>query len=381
MINLTLPHDPLDLRQLQESVRKFGEQELTVHDPGHISFDREKFNKMAKLGLTGMATEEAHGGSNLSYLHTATALFEISRAQLGPAITLAVHLMVARLIRTWATTEISHELQTALADGSKLAAFCLTEAHAGSDAAALSTKAERVGSQYTLNGEKVYITSAGLADIYLVFARTSEERTKGISAFIVEKDTPGLTFGPEEKKMGCESSPIATVTLKECKVPLTARLGEEGEGYAIALSGLSGGRVNIAASACGIASSALSTSLRYTKERVQFGNPIAEFQGVQFMLADMFNKLRASLLLTRDAAHALDSNSKDNILPSTAKCFATDAAMEITTDTVQLLGGAGYLKDYQVERLMRDAKMLQIVEGTNQIQRVIIARELLSSIE
>ncbi len=364
--------DPLELRQLLESVRRFAQGTLRREK---CEFDRKHFSKMGALGLTALSLEE--GNKSFGALGRAGVCFELSREELGPAIYLGVHLMVLRLLSEWDHQSHHTKLINDLASGEKLAAYCLTEPQAGSDASALRLKAEKKSDGYVLNGEKVYITSGGFADTYLVFARTGEEKKNGISAFVVANNTPGLSFGKPERKMGCEGSPISSVSFENCFVKDSALLGKIGDGYRIALSGLNGGRINIAACACGLASRSLEIGCAHLKDRKQFGESLATFQGLQFLVADMAMKLQASILLTRDAAQKLDTKSKDNTPAALAKCFATDRAMEITTDSVQLLGGAGYLMEYQVERFMRDAKMLQIVEGTNQIQRVIIARSLL----
>ncbi len=377
MQQLSRSFDPLELRELAAATRRFAEEKLRVPSGKTPEYRADDFTKMGELGLAGMSLPEKFGGTECSNLAIAAVLYEIARAQLGPAIYLSVHLMVARLIA--ALGETAHgALLRELAAGKKLGAFCLTEPDAGSDAANLKTRAKRKDGGYVLNGEKIYITSAGAADVYLVFARTGEDGAKGISAFVIAKDTPGLSVGSAEKKMGCEGAPIASVSFSDCAVPESARLGPEGSGYKLALSGLNGGRINIAASACGIAARSLEIAAKHLAGRKQFGRALAEFQGLQFMAADLFTALEASMLLTRSAAEGLDRGEKENTAASMAKCFATDAAMKITTDGVQLLGGAGYLAEYEVERLMRDAKMLQIVEGTNQIQRLIIARALLT---
>ena len=368
--------DAPELTTLGDSLRKFAES-LRVTPARGIEFRRNDFTSMAELGLTGMAVDERCGGTAMSQFASALAIFELARAQLGPAIYLSVHLMVARLLQRHANNELHFEALRQLADGRSLGAFALSEAEAGSDAASLRTKAERTKDRYILSGEKLYITSGNVADIYLVFARTGAPGAEGITAFLVKRDTPGLSFGRPEKKMGCEGAPITAVHLENCALPPEARLGAESEGYSIALSGLNGGRANIAAAACGLSARALEICCAHVKQRSQFGKQLSEFQGLQFMLSDMAIQLRAALLLTRDAAQELDRGGADNFPSSVAKCFATDAAMEITTNAVQVLGGAGYLEEYEVERLMRDAKMLQIVEGTNQIQRIVIARELL----
>lgn len=369
--------DDQEAQSLCSGARKFAEKHLQADSNGGVSYSRATFNHMATLGFTSTTAPEYLGGTPLSFLANSALLFELARIQLGPAVYLSVHQMVTKLLsQHGAGAEQHHLFIQELASGRALGAFCLTEAQAGSDAAAIKTSARRVDGGFILSGEKIYITSAGFADLYLIFARTSAERKQGISAFVVPNGTAGLSFGKPEEKMGCEGSPIATVTLNECFISESHLVGEEGAGYKIALSGLAGGRVSIAAQACALAARATELAINYAGERKQFGQAIAEFQGIQFLLADMYLKTKASILMTRDAAQTLDFGSTGTLEASAAKCFASDRAMEVTTEAVQIFGGAGYLKDYQVERLMRDAKMLQIVEGTNQIQRMVIAREL-----
>lgn len=377
MNSFTSPLDSSELRELGSVVAKYAQERASRHADDEIEYRRADFEDMAKLGLSGMSLPEKFGGTDFDALSIATALFEISRAEMGPAIYLSVHLMVCKLISSWIEDDTHLALLQDMAAGKKLGAFALTEASAGSDASALKTSAISQGDAYLLNGEKIYITSSGQADVYLVFARTSDEGKRGISAFIVPATSEGISFGAKEGKMGCEGSPIASVLFENCRVPQSAMLGKAGDGYKIALSGLNGGRVNIAAAACGVSAHALELATSYAQERKQFGKPISDFQGLQFMLADMAIRLRASIELTRNAAALLDHGTSSNGPASIAKCFATDSAMAITTDAVQIFGGAGYLRDYPVEGLMRDAKMLQIVEGTNQIQRLVISRELL----
>jgi alkylation response protein AidB-like acyl-CoA dehydrogenase len=292
--------------------------------------------------------------------------------------------MVSGLLNRSANQQQRQELLPKLASGELLAAFALTEPHAGSDAQALTTEAQILADGFKLRGSKCYITSAGFADLFLVFARTTNDSGSGISAFVVDKSTPGLTIGAPEKKMGAELSPIASLYFEDARIPHSALVGELHSGFKVALSGLAGGRVNIAACANGLSRAAIDAAVAHLKERKQFGKALAEFLGLQFMLADMHQRLQAALLLTERAAEEIDAaksspaqKTNTRLMSSVAKCFATDAAMSITTDAVQLLGGAGYIKEYQVERYMRDAKMLQIVEGANQIQRMIIAKELL----
>jgi alkylation response protein AidB-like acyl-CoA dehydrogenase len=291
--------------------------------------------------------------------------------------------MVCGLIARHGSEEQKQIYLPKLASGELLAAFALTEPHAGSDTAALATEAKITPEGFTLNGNKCYITSAGFADIYLTFAKTEDDSTSGLSGYIVPATAQGLSWGKPEKKMGAELSPIASLFFDNVIIPKNALLGALHGGRKVALSGLAGGRVNIAACANGLSRAAIEDSVAYMKERHQFGKALVDFQGLQFMLADMHTKLAAAQLLTVNAAGDIDAlangdtSRNTKLSSSTAKCFATDAAMAITTDAVQLFGGAGYIKDYTVERYMRDAKMLQIVEGTNQIQRVIIARELI----
>ncbi|MCB0323861.1 MAG: acyl-CoA dehydrogenase family protein [Bdellovibrionales bacterium] len=377
MNEFLLPIDPSELHAFAQSARKFSAPRALLSDPAALAYDRAHFQAMATLGLCGLGLEEHYGGIDVGALGTAAIIFELARADLGPAIYLSVHLMVAKLLSRADSDGRAAELIASLARGEKLAAFALTEPEAGSDAAALRTKATSKDGEYYLSGEKCYITSGGVADLYLVFARSGGNEKADISAFLVPSDTEGLSFGPAEKKMGCIGAPICSLSFDHCRVPQSARLGAEGAGYSLALSGLNGGRINIGAAACGIAARAIEIAASHLKQRTQFGRPLAEFQGLQFMLADMAILLRTAVLAVRDAALAEDRGEHARVAASIAKCVATDAAMKITTDAVQLLGGAGYLQEYIAERLMRDAKMLQIVEGTNQIQRVLIARSLL----
>lgn len=378
--------DSIEESEIRKTLRKLAESELPAYqNEQHIGRVPLKFfTTLAQAGFAGLKISEEFGGACANTATIAMVMEELAKVDLGPSIFVGVHTMIGGLIQQFGTPQQHQRYLPKLASGQMLGAFALTEAGAGSDAAAIKTQARKTDNGYELNGEKIYITSAGFADLYVVFARlgqnaSGDKRYQGVSVFLVEAGMPGLSFGPPEKKMGCELSPIATVTLEGCKVPRENLLGAEGGGYAIALAGLAGGRVNIAAAANGLSDSAIRLALAHLKQREQFGQALIEFQGLQFMLADMRIKLEAARLLTWQAARLIDENaavSELRLQSSMAKCFATDSAMQITTDAVQLLGGAGYLRDYQVERLMRDAKMLQIVEGTNQIQRMVIAREL-----
>ena len=324
---------------------------------------------------------EKKGGLELSSLTKSACLFEISRVDLAPAILASVHMMVCELIAHWDNSGRHTALLEDCLAGRKLAAFALTEAGAGSDAGSLQTRAVSTPNGFSLKGEKIYISNAEHADVFLVFARlASREKDSNIAAFLIERGHKGLSIGKAEPKMGCHGSSISSVLLEDCELQNSALLAEKDQGFKVALSGLAPGRVSIAAAACGIASSAIQIAGVHLKNRKQFGQSLAEFQGLRFMIADMLIELRAAILGTRASCEQIDQLTLEGLRPansiaSFAKCTATDAAMSITTDAVQLLGGAGYLREYQVEKLMRDAKMLQIVEGTNQIQREIIARD------
>jgi len=367
-----------EFNQIIESVKKMALKEIPAFQKEEFygTLPRALFDSMANLGLTGLSISEQGGGMGAPAKLIAAVLEEIAQVDLGPSIFLSVHLMVSKMIETFGNTSQKEKYLAGMIEGKLLAAFGLTEANAGSDASAIKTAAKETPTGFVLNGSKIYITSAGWADLYVVFAKMPDGQ---MSAFIVPAKIKGLVISPPEKKMGCELSPIATLTLENMELPKEALLGEIGQGYKVALNGLAGGRVSIAACANGLSKSALQRSLDFLKEREQFGKPLIEMQGLQFMLADMRIKLETARLITAQAADKIDggaSQGDQRLFSSIAKCYATDSAMSVTTDAVQLFGGAGYIKEYQVERLMRDAKMLQIVEGTNQIQRMIIAREM-----
>jgi alkylation response protein AidB-like acyl-CoA dehydrogenase len=369
---------------IQESIEKLGALEIAKYQSENYynTVPRALFESLSSLGLAGLAIPEEFGGSSASATTSALVYETLARFDLGPAVFMSVHAMVSGLIARFGSDQQRSQYLPQMAKGELLGAFALTEPKAGSDASSLTTEARRDGDSFIIKGSKCYITSAGFADLYLVFARTSDSEGNGISSFLIPASTAGLTIGKAERKMGCELSPIASLYFDDARIPKEALLGPLHGGYKAALSGLAGGRVNIAACANGLSKAAIELARKYLNERDQFGKPLYDFQGLQFMLADMYCKAEASQLLVRKAAEDLDdeklggTSTNSRLSSSVAKCFATDAAMSITTDAVQLLGGAGYIKEYSVERLMRDAKMLQIVEGTNQIQRIIIAREL-----
>lgn len=372
--------------EILESVRKIALNEIPKYttEENLNTVPLGLFRLFGEQGLAGLTTGEEFGGLERGALLTAAVLEEIASVNLGPAIFLSVHLMVSKLVEYFGSDVQKKKWLPKLASGEFLGAFALTEPSAGSDASALKLEAKPDGDGFILNGEKCYISSAGWADLYIVFARTvpGSVGKEGISVFLVPKDLPGLIISKPEKKMGCEFSPIASLTFSGARIGKEALLGDLNQGYRLALFGLAGGRVNIASAANGLSRTAIERAILHMKDRKQFGKAIADFQGLQFMLADMRSLYEASKLLVLKAAYEIDhppTNANPNLYPSIAKCFATDAAMKITTDAVQLLGGAGYIKEYGVEQLMRDAKMLQIVEGTNQIQRNLIARAMLAA--
>lgn len=369
---------------IRDMVRRFTAQEIVPHaeawDESYY-FPREIYSKMAELGLLGMATPEEYGGSALSRLTGALVYEQLAKGDMATAVGLSVHNMITGSIARFGSEEQRRRWVPRLASGELLGAFSLSEADAGSDAASLQCRAQRNGDVYVINGNKMWVTNGGEAEVYLLMARVqSEINTSRISCFVVEKGTPGFSFGKTERKMGLHSSPTRELVFEQCEIPTTNLIGEEGQGFRIALSSLDGGRINIGSIAVGVAQAAFETARDYARERKQFGKPIGTFQAIQFMLADMATRIEAARLLVYEAAYKLDSGQKAGMYASMAKCFATDMAMEVTTNAVQILGGAGYVRDYPAERYMRDVKVAQIFEGTNQIQRIVIARALLGGI-
>ncbi|WP_345241894.1 acyl-CoA dehydrogenase [Pontibacillus salipaludis] len=366
---------------LRKMVRDFAKNEVeptAAERDEEERFDREIFDKMAELGLTGIPWPEEYGGIGSDYVSYVIAVEELSRVCASTGVTLSAHISLA----SWPLYKYGNEEQkktylAELARGEKLGAYALSEPGAGSDVASMRTTAKKDGDHYVLNGSKVWITNGGVADTYIVFAKTDvDAKHRGISAFIVEKGTPGFTFGKKEKKLGIRSSPTTELIFEECKVPAKNMLGAEGEGFKIAMTTLDGGRNGIAAQALGIAQGALDASVGYAKEREQFGKPIAQNQGISFKLADMATDVEAARLLTYQAAWLESEGKPYGKASAMSKLFAGDAAMRITVEAVQVYGGYGYTKDYPVERYMRDAKITQIYEGTNEIQRLVIGRML-----
>jgi alkylation response protein AidB-like acyl-CoA dehydrogenase len=376
-------------RAIRDLVRTFAQNEIAPHAEGWDecgTFPREIFRPLADLGVAGLLVPEDLGGTQMSRLTGAVIYEELGRADMSTAVWLSVHNMVTGLIDRFGSDAQRRRWVPRLTAGEALGAFSLSEVHAGSDAANVRCTAARDGDDYLLNGTKYWVTSAGVADLYAVFARTGgrdgartggRDGARGISAFVVERDTPGFRVGKIERKLGLHASPTGELIFEDCRVPRANRLGAEGDGLKVALSALEGGRVNIGAISTGVAQAALEVAARYAGERSAFGKPIGTFEGIQFLLADMAMKIEAARLLVYEAAFKMDEGEPATQHAAMAKCFATDAAMQVTTDAVQVLGGAGYVRDWPLERYMRDVKAAQIFEGTNQIQRVVIARALL----
>lgn len=367
---------------MRKMVRDFAETEITPlvsrMDEEDL-FPREIINKMAQLGLMGIPIPEEWGGAGADFISYILALEEISKVSATVGVILSVHTSVGTMpVLTYGNEEQKKKYVSRLASGEYLGAFALTEPQAGSEASNLRTSARKKGDKYILNGSKIFITNAGEADIYVTFAVTDPDKgPKGISAFIVEKDTPGFHIGKKEKKMGLNGSNTCELIFEDAEVPAQNLLGCEGQGYEVALSNLAGGRIGIAAQAIGIAQRAMNEALSYAKERNQFGKPIAKKQAIQFKLADMATQIEAARLLIYRAAEMRQKGKPCKKEASMAKMFASDTAMKATTEAVQIFGGYGYTREYPAERLFRDAKITQIYEGTNEIQRIVIASELL----
>ena len=340
--------------------------------------DRNVFSKAAELGFMGIYTSEDYGGTALSRLDCALVFEQLAAGDVSHTAMITIHNMATWMIDRYSTDEIRKKYVPGLTSGDLIASYCLTEPGSGSDAASLSTKAEKVGNEYILNGTKTFISGAGWSDIYLVMARTSDQGAKGVSTFIVEKDAPGLSFGVTEKKMGWNAQPTAQVIMEDCKVSEKNRVGAEGEGFKFAMSGLDGGRINIGACSLGGAQKALNASIKYTSERKQFGKFISDFQNTEFMLADMATELEASRMMIYRGADMIDKGIANvSAACAMAKRYSTDMCSKIADNALQLHGGYGYLSEYEIEQIVRDLRVHQILEGTNQIMRVIISRSLL----
>jgi acyl-CoA dehydrogenase len=373
-------------RLLRDTVREFAQRVVAptaIERDASERFDRSIFRRMADLGLTGAPLPESVGGAGTSYLAWTLVMEEIGAADMASAVSLSVHILSQYPVVSWGTDEQRARWLGPMIAGEALGAFALTEPSAGSDAAAIATRAERIGPAdapegYRLTGTKIWISNAPEADRYLVFATLDPGAgAKGIAAFLVEKGIDGFRFGAHEKKMGIRSCPAAELVFDGCVVPAANRLGAEGEGYKIALSALAEGRIAIAAACVGLARSALEQATAYLGQRKAFGGVLAEQQGLRFLLAEMARDVEAARALTRQAAAAKDRGEPIGVASSLAKWTASDTAMKVATDAVQLFGASGYSRETGIERLMRDAKGAQIYEGTNQIHRLIVADELL----
>lgn len=365
---------------MRKMVRDFAQTEIApfVEKMEEGEFPREILRKMGELGLMGIPVPEEYGGSEMDFISYIIAIHEISKVSATVGVILSVHTSVGtNPILYFGTEEQKKKYVPKLAAGEYLGAFCLTEPSAGSDAASLKTRAVKKDGHYVLNGSKVFITNGGEADVYIVFASTNPEAgPKGVSAFIVEKDTPGFIVGKDEHKMGLYGSRTVQLTFEDMKVPEENLLGQEGEGFKIAMSNLDSGRIGIAAQALGIAEAALEAATAYAKERVQFGKPIAVQQGVGFKLADMATSVEAAKLLIYRAAQLRSEGQKCGIEASMAKLFTSRTAVEVATEAIQVFGGYGYTKEYPVERYFRDAKVTEIYEGTSEIQKIVISKQL-----
>jgi butyryl-CoA dehydrogenase len=369
---------------LQRTVREFAENEVKplareIDETGH--FPRETFRKAAELGLTAVALPESEGGAGFDHVSYSIVIEEISRVCASTGVILSVqNSLYCDPIHRFGTEEQKQKFLLPFARGEKIGCYALTEPQAGSNAAALTTKAVRQGDRYIINGTKAWITNGGVADAAIVYVNTDAAKgEKGITALIVERGTPGFQVGKEEKKLGIHATACTELSFTDCEAPAGNRIGNEGEGYKIALSTLDGGRIGIAAQATGIAQGALEQSLAYAKQRQAFGHPIADFQAIQFMLADMATEIDAARLLVRKAAWKSDAGGRFSMEASIAKLFASELATRATHKAIQIHGGYGYSAEYPVERMYRDARITEIYEGTSEIQRLVIAAWVLKS--
>lgn len=367
-------------QMMQEMVRNFAKTEIEPFIPKMEAgeFPREILTKMGELGLMGMTISEEYGGAEMDFLSYIIAIQELSKVSAVMGVILSVHTSVGtNPIIQFGDDEQKNRYLPKMATGEYLGAFCLTEATSGSDAGSLKTRAVRDGDDYVLNGSKMFITNGGEADVYIVFASTDRsKKTYGITAFIVDKDTPGLVIGKDERKMGLHGSRTVEVAFENMRVPVTNRLGEEGEGFKIAMANLDVGRIGIAAQSLGIAEASLEAATAYAKDREQFGKPISMQQGIGFKLADMATGAEAAKLLVYQAANLHQEGKPCGKQASMAKLFASRKAVENATEAIQVFGGYGYTEDYPVERYFRDAKVTEIYEGTSEIQRIVISKNL-----
>ncbi|MFJ3760680.1 acyl-CoA dehydrogenase family protein [Streptomyces sp. NPDC090080] len=368
-----------EARDLISLVREIAQREIApraAEEEDAGCFPREVFTLLSASGLLGLPYDAEYGGGEQPYEVYLQVLEELAAARLTVGLGVSVHTLASYALAAYGTKQQQVEHLSAILGGGLLGAYCLSEPASGSDAASLRTKAVRDGDGWVINGTKAWITHGGIADFYTVMARTGAEGSHGITAFLVPGDAEGLSAAVPEKKMGMKGSPTAQVHFDDVRVPDERRLGEEGQGFAIALSALDSGRLGIAACAVGLAQAALDEAVAYATGRQQFGHPIADFQGLRFMIADMATQIEAGRALYLAAARLRDAGRPFAKQAAMAKLHCTDTAMKVTTDAVQILGGYGYTADFPAERYMREAKVLQIVEGTNQIQRMVIARHV-----
>jgi alkylation response protein AidB-like acyl-CoA dehydrogenase len=368
-----------DQQDLAEAVAEFCQQTLgptLTEDDANQRFRKEFMQAMGEQGFCGVPTGEDYGGLGLGYAEYAVVIEEIAKVSSSYAVSVAVTGLPQLILSTFGTPQQKADWLPGLASGERLGAFALSEPESGSDAGSMKSTAIRDGDEYVLNGTKFWITHGGFADTYVIMARTGELGPKGISAFLVAGDTPGLSFGKKEEKMGLCASPTVELIMENLRIPVSNRLGEEGIGFTVAMTALDSGRITIGATAVGLSQAALDYAAGYAVQRRQFKRAIIDFQAVGFMLADMACQIDASRLLVQRAACLRDQGQPYSKQAAMAKLFSTDTAMAVTTDAVQVLGGYGYVREHPVERYMRDAKVMQIVEGTNQIQRLVISRHI-----
>ncbi len=370
-----------DQRAIQDAARQFAEAEFAPKsgewdETKH--FPVEEMRHAAEMGFCGIYTQEEHGGMGLGRVEAALIFEELARGDVSTAAFISIHNMATWMIDRFGSDDLRARYVPSLVTMEKIASYCLTEPGSGSDAAALRTTARLDGDHYVLNGSKAFISGAGTSDVYVVMVRTGQDGPKGISTIVVDKDAPGLSFGANEKKMGWSSQPTAIVQFDDCRVPAANLLGQEGDGFRYAMMGLDGGRLNIAACSLGGARLALETAQAYAATRKQFGKSLNEFQNTQFKLADMATQLDACRLMVLRGAWAMDTNHPEKTKwCAMAKRMATDACFQIADEALQIHGGYGYLKDYPLERIVRDLRVHRILEGTNEIMRVITAREMM----
>ena len=366
---------------IQDMARKFAADRLAPHtsewdETGHFPVD--VIRSTAELGFAGIYVGEDVGGSALTRLDAVLIFEQLSYGDVSTAAFISIHNMASWMIDRFGSEALRTEWLPKMTSMKLMASYCLTEPGSGSDAVSMKTTAVRDGDAYVLNGAKQFISGAGSSDVYVLMAKTSDEGARGVSAFVIPKDTPGLSFGANEKKMGWKSQPTRQVLLDGVRIPVANRIGDEGHGFRFAMAGLDGGRLNIAACSLGGAQRALDKAVEYAKERQQFGKPIADFQATQFKLADMETELQAARVMLYEAAAKLDAKAPDATRwCAMAKRFVTDTGFKVANDALQIHGGYGYLSDYGIEQIVRDLRVHQILEGTNEIMRVIVSRDML----